>query len=156
MAADRSITTHFRLTPKKQQAMARLLKGDRPADVARDLNVTDRTIRNWRHDFQNLFLDTSERWLKIVAAMTQKSLKVYEQYLQGKGDMTGGDLWAARDFLRSVGILQGDRPLVDQRQVHMHKTDIFVNRQPDEEFADKAPAQIKRLTRVLERSQGEG
>ena len=85
-------TKVFRLNAQKRKGLGLLLQGTPVAEVGRAVGRSDRQVRNWRREFQELFLCGNEEWLELVSRLVGKALEVYEKYLDGKGEEIGGDI----------------------------------------------------------------
>ena len=135
-------------------AYAMLTEGKSQEDIGKALGVTSRTVRNYKAEIEDIIFSSAEWSLAIanIVSMIPKSIKIFNKYLDGKGEQPGGDLKAADRILARFGILDPHRT-IDQVSKALNQTiynmNIVVESQEDHTFGQEVIPQLGRLDEAL-------
>lgn len=137
-------------------------QGEDQEVIAKHFKVTDRTVRNWLKNVEQM-ISVSAEWAKaamIAKGFMSRSISIVDKYLDGKGEKVGGDLeavwklWAVFGILKPASVLGAGNQtnIADKQIVTALNCDIVINPGKDEEFASGAGEQLMRIVRAIEQS----
>lgn len=132
-----------------------VIEGKKSTVISAETGVPLSTVKFWKSQFQQFFLE-QVGWLKIFTRLFGKAVGVHEKYLDGKGELAGGDLQAAGRIFNMAGVGGAAVQVLNdnRKQVNVFPT-IPVKADVDEQFAESAPVELKRMVRLLAPPAGE-
>jgi hypothetical protein len=138
-------------------------QGVKQRDIARRVRKCRRTVQIWIKDIENVMVD-HPHWARAAMAgdgFLSMAMSVYKNYLQGKGEKTGGDLEVATKIFEIFGIIpragkklsMTEAAFIDEGRITQSaiNTDIPVEAPSDEDFGREAPEQLRRIIGVMRR-----
>lgn len=142
------------LEPAKVTAWALARSGMPQNEIGRVIGRKERSVRYYISEVNNTLMSRPE-WanaLLSIELLVPKAVRVLEKYLDGKGKKKGGDLEVAFRILEGVGIVAGPKSKATESiNYTAYNAPIQVNPQPDPEFSEEAPKEIKKMIEVMER-----
>lgn len=150
----KKLTRHKVRHIKKEAVYAMSVSGISDEKLAEKHQVTERTIRNWKNDVEATIYSSPE-WSKAlieIKKMLPKSVKVVNNYLDGDGEQTGGDLRAAFKILERFDILKESNNLttkLEQHNTFTFNSDIKVESVDDEVFAKTAINELRKVISIF-------
>lgn len=120
--------------------------------VGQVLGVNERTVRRWRKEVDEVLL-ISKEWAIAraqIRSMLLKATKVYNKYLDGKGDAVGGDERCATKILENAFLLKpGQAAEKIEANISAYSVDIKITAQENDKFADAVIPHIGQLAQLL-------